>query len=51
MTVIRRLIANETGASSIEYAAIASLISIVAIAAMAAVGTSVIGLFETVPGF
>jgi|KBSSwiStaDraftv2_1062776.scaffolds.fasta_scaffold881168_2 Flp pilus assembly pilin Flp len=39
------------GATSIEYAAIASLISIVAITAMSAIGTSVGGLFAMVPNF
>ena len=39
------------GATSIEYAAIASLISIVAITAMSAIGTSVGGLFAMVPAF
>lgn len=39
------------GATSIEYAAIASLISIVAITAMSAIGTSVGGLFGMVPAF
>ena len=39
------------GATSIEYAAIASLISIVSITAMSAIGTSVGGLFAMVPNF
>ena len=39
------------GATSIEYAAVASLISIVAITAMSAIGTSVGGLLGMVPSF
>ena len=41
MKRIARLLANESGATSIEYAAIASLISIVAIGAFVAIGTAV----------
>ncbi|HEU5481830.1 MAG TPA: Flp family type IVb pilin [Sphingomicrobium sp.] len=51
MTRIAKLIRNESGATSIEYAAIASLISIVAIGAMTAIGVGVTGLFATVPSF
>ena len=51
MIGISRLIASEDGATTIEYAAIASLISIVAIGAMASIGASVGRLFAMVPTF
>ena len=46
-----RLLADESGATAVEYAAIASLISIAAIGAMAAVGLGVIDLWNTIPSF
>jgi pilus assembly protein Flp/PilA len=51
MKQIRKVLGDTTGATSIEYAAIASLISVVAIGAIATIGTSVNALFQTVPGF
>jgi Flp pilus assembly pilin Flp len=51
MKSILNLIANTRGATSIEYAAIASLISVVAIGAMAAIGIRVTALFASVPTF
>lgn len=51
MGLIARLFADRRGATSIEYAAIASLVSVIAIGAIAAVGTSVGSLFGTVPSF
>jgi len=51
MTMIRSLFSDCRGATSVEYAAIASLISVAAIGAFAAVGTGVLTLFETVPAF
>ena len=51
MTRILKLIADDRGATSIEYAAIASLISVVAIAAIAAIGVSVDGLWTSIPAF
>lgn len=47
----QNLLRNAAGATSIEYAAIASFISIVAITAIGTIGTSVTALFQTVPGF
>ena len=47
----RNLLRSTAGATSIEYAAIASLISIVAITAMETIGASVGGLFGMIPGF
>lgn len=51
MTRILKLVADTSGATSIEYAAIASLISVVAIGAIAAIGVSVDGLWTSIPGF
>ena len=51
MSRIRYLLRCTAGATSIEYAAVASLMSIVAITAMSAIGTSVGGLFGMVPAF
>jgi len=51
MQSIFKLIRDENGATSIEYAAIASLVSVAAIGAIALIGASVQGLFATVPGF
>lgn len=51
MTHVRKLIRDSRGTTTIEYAAIASLISVVAIGAIAAIGLGVNGLFATVPSF
>ena len=51
MNRIRDLLRCTDGATSIEYAAIASLISVVAISAISAIGTTVQSLFSTVPSF
>lgn len=48
MTSIRKLLKNCQGATSIEYALIASLISIAAIGAMTSVGGSVNSTFSEV---
>ncbi len=45
---LKRYLANERGATSIEYAVIATGISIAIIAAVAAIGTSVKGRFDLV---
>jgi pilus assembly protein Flp/PilA len=51
MNRIHSLLRDAAGATSIEYAAIASLISVVAIGAISAIGTSVDALFSAIPGF
>ncbi len=51
MKRIFKLIGDNRGATSIEYAAIASLVSIVAIGAIASIGTSVSSLWSMVPSF
>jgi Flp pilus assembly pilin Flp len=48
MTCIARLLGDESGATSIEYAAIASLISIVAIGAFVTLGTTVDTMFGSI---
>lgn len=51
MKRIASLLADNRGATTIEYAAVASLISIVAIGAMSSIGAKVGGLFGMVPSF
>ena len=51
MKRLSKLLAADRGATSIEYAAIASLISIVAISSIGAIGTTVAGLISSVPSF
>jgi len=51
MLRIRTLLNDNSGATAVEFAAIASLISVAAIGAFTAVGTGVLSLFEQVPGF
>jgi Flp pilus assembly pilin Flp len=51
MNRIKSLIGNAAGATSIEYAAVASLISVVAIGAIATIGTTVNALFSSIPSF
>ena len=51
MDRICTLFEDSRGASTVEYAAIASLISIAAIGAMGGVATGVAALFGTVPAF
>jgi Flp pilus assembly pilin Flp len=51
MNRIHSLVGNAAGATSIEYAAIASLISIVALGTIATIGNTVSALFSSVPSF
>ena len=48
LSIFRRLIKNEQGATAIEYVLIASLISVAAIAAMGAVGGKVSNVLSNV---
>ena len=50
MKTIQRFIANESGATAIEYGLIAALIAVVVIGAVSAVGTGLSGTFNTVSG-
>ena len=45
---IKRFIANEDGATAIEYGLIAALVSVAAITALSAMGDSLDSLFTTV---
>jgi pilus assembly protein Flp/PilA len=44
---LRHFIADDTGATAIEYALIASGISVVILVSLTATGTSVKGMYET----
>ncbi len=48
MTILKRFIANESGATAIEYGLIAGLISVVIIGAVTALGTKVGKQFNTI---
>jgi pilus assembly protein Flp/PilA len=48
LSIFRRLMKNEKGATAIEYTLIASLIAVAAIVAMTSVGTKVNGVFSNV---
>lgn len=45
------ILRSQSGATSIEYAAIASLISVAAYWAISSIGSTVVGFFEAVPKF
>ena len=48
MSSIRRLIQDDSGATAIEYALIASLIAVAIVTALTALGTSITGTFNSV---
>ena len=48
LSIFRRLMKNERGATAIEYTLIASLIAVAAIAAMGAVGTKITTVLQNV---
>jgi pilus assembly protein Flp/PilA len=48
LTNLRNLIADESGATAIEYGLIAALVSVAAIGALQAMGTSLMSIFTTV---
>ena len=48
LSIFRRLMKHEGGATAIEYAVIASLIAVAAIVAMRTVGTKVNGVLSNV---
>ncbi|MBB3861224.1 pilus assembly protein Flp/PilA [Novosphingobium hassiacum] len=50
MKLFRDLLANEDGATAIEYGLIAALVAVAAITAMGALGTSLTNTFNTVSG-
>jgi pilus assembly protein Flp/PilA len=50
MTMLKKFLRNESGATAIEYGLIASLIAVAAITAMTTVGTNLSGTFTNVGG-
>ena len=48
LSIFRRLMKSEQGATAIEYTLIASLIAVAAIAAMGAVGTKITTVLQNV---
>ena len=50
MKTVARFLANESGATAIEYGLIAALIAVVIIGAVTAVGTALSTTFTTVSG-
>jgi pilus assembly protein Flp/PilA len=48
MSIVRKFIRNESGATAIEYGLIASLIAVAAIVAMTSVGTGLTSTFTNV---
>ena len=48
LSIFRKLLKNDHGATAIEYTLIASLIAVAAIAAMTSVGTKVNGVLSNV---
>jgi pilus assembly protein Flp/PilA len=50
LSIFRRLMKNDKGATAIEYTLIASLIAVAAITAMTHVGTKVSGVMTNVAG-
>jgi pilus assembly protein Flp/PilA len=46
--LLKRLMANDGGATAIEYAMIASLISVLIVTAVTTIGTSLSSIFTTV---
>jgi len=48
LSIFRKLMKNDHGATAIEYTLIASLIAVAAIAAMTSVGTKVNGVLSNV---
>ena len=48
MTTLRRLIADESGATAIEYGLIAALVSVAAVVALQSLGSSLDAMFTTV---
>ena len=50
MTTLRGFLANESGATAIEYGLIAGLIAVVIITAVTTIGTSLNAKFTTISG-
>ncbi|MDB5531902.1 MAG: Flp family type IVb pilin [Hyphomicrobiales bacterium] len=50
MSLIKKFLKNESGATAIEYGLIAGLIAVVIIGAVTTLGTKVAGQFNTIAG-
>jgi pilus assembly protein Flp/PilA len=50
MSILKKVFADESGATAIEYGLIAALIAVAIITAATSVGTSLSGTFNTVSG-
>jgi pilus assembly protein Flp/PilA len=50
MSLIKKFLKNESGATAIEYGLIAGLIGVVIITAVRTLGTKVAGQFNTIAG-
>lgn len=48
LTLFRKFIRDESGATAIEYGLIAGLVSVAAIAALTAMGDSLVSIFDVV---
>jgi len=48
MTIIMAILADESGATAIEYGLIAALVSVAAITALGTMGSSLKAMFQTV---
>jgi pilus assembly protein Flp/PilA len=48
VSLLRRLLGDERGATAIEYGLLAALIAIAMLAAISRVGFTLVGLFETI---
>ena len=48
MSIFKRFVQNESGATAIEYGLIAALISVVIITAATTVGTNLTGVFNAI---
>jgi pilus assembly protein Flp/PilA len=48
MTILKRFVKDETGATAIEYGLIAALIAVAIITALTALGTNISGRFDTI---
>jgi pilus assembly protein Flp/PilA len=50
VTVVKKLLNDETGATAIEYGLIAALIAVAAVTVMGTVGTNLSSTFNTIAG-
>jgi len=48
LSELRKLLADENGATAVEYGMLTAMVSIACIAALRAIGTAEVGLYETI---